>query len=90
MARPKKPETYEVIKRFGLYEYNPETQASKIVWYDEGTIINETTYFRLGAPARNYLVKPCLSPKTPTTKKSARKSKGQTTASKTQAKSSRR
>ena len=87
---PSKPPSYEVIKKFGLYDYNPVTKASKIVWYDVGTTINETTYLRLGVPARSYLVKPCPSPKTATTKKSAAKSKGQTTASKTRAKSSRR
>lgn len=59
MARAKKlkTETYEVLKKFGLYDYNVETKASKIVWYNVGDTINQTTYLRLGAPARNYLVK---------------------------------
>ena len=57
MARPKKSKSYEVIKRFGLYEYNPTTRGSKIVWYNVGETVSDTVYNRLGVPARSYLVK---------------------------------
>ena len=57
MPRKKKAMTYEVIKKFGLYEYNPKTKANKIVWYNVGETVGETIHMRLGQSARKYLLK---------------------------------
>ena len=52
-----KKRSYEVIKKFGLFEYNVKTKASKIVWYNIGETVNETIHMRLGVSARKYLLK---------------------------------
>ena len=42
--------TYKVIKKFGLFEYNPKTRGSKIVWRQPGDLIDATTFRRLNDP----------------------------------------
>jgi len=55
--KKKKKGVYEVIKKFGLYEYNVKTKASKIVWYNVGEEVNETVAMRLASHARPGLLK---------------------------------
>ncbi len=42
--------TYKVTKRFGMFEFNPKTKGSKIVWREVGDTINTTTLRRMSDP----------------------------------------
>jgi len=42
--------SYKVIKKFGMFEYNPKTRGSRIVWRDIGDRVGETTVRRMTDP----------------------------------------
>ena len=44
--------TYKVIKKFGMFEYNPKTKGSKIVWREVGDSVDSTTFRRMSNPDR--------------------------------------
>ena len=39
--------SYKVGKKFGIFEYNPKSGATKLRWYEKGEEISLTTYKRL-------------------------------------------
>ncbi len=49
--------TYKILKKFGTYEFNPKTLASKIKWYEVDDIVGNQ-YFVGKDPDYNYAVNP--------------------------------
>ena len=50
-------ETYKVIKRFGMFEYNPKSRGHKIVWYNVDDVINKTVANRISTENRTLYIK---------------------------------
>ena len=45
---------YKVGKKFGIFEYIPKTGANKIRWFEEGDVIDKTTFNRLSKATQAY------------------------------------
>ena len=48
---------YTIGRKFGIFEYNPKTGANKIRWFEEGEVIDKTTFNRLSKATQAYCKK---------------------------------
>ena len=48
---------YQITKKFGTFEYNPKTQAHKLIWFEVNDIIDERVYSRFSKATQAYCKK---------------------------------
>ena len=48
---------FVVIKRFGMFEYNPKSRGHKIVWYNIDDSVNQTVVNRITPENRSTYIK---------------------------------